>query len=98
MSFSSPHGELSAPVNSTAVCSLPINWLSPYHPSGNSHGCRAVGDVLRHHTTGPCPRLLAQFDGRGQHRVDAHGRDLAQLCPVLAWAVHVWRDRTGTEG
>src|SRR5438105_433678 len=79
MSFSSPHGELSAPVNSTAVCSLPINWLSPYHPSGNSHGCRAVGDVLRHHRTGPGARLLAQFDGRDQHRVDAHERALADL-------------------
>src|SRR5207248_8826576 len=72
-------------------------WLSPYHPSGNSHGCRAVGDVLRHHRTGPGARLFAQFDGRDQHRVDAHERALSDLCPVLVRAVEIGRDRTGAD-
>src|SRR5881628_3364099 len=72
ISLSSPQGELSALVYSTAVCSLPINRLSPYHPSGNSDRCRAVRDVLGHHRARPAARLRAQFDGRHPHRVHAH--------------------------
>src|SRR5690242_18165449 len=94
MSFSSPQGELSAPVNSTAVCNLPINRLSPDHPSGNTHGCRAVRDVLGHYRTRPSARFLAKFDRRDQHRVDADEGAVADLGPVLVRAVEIGGNRT----
>src|SRR5216683_6649147 len=94
MSFSSPQGELSAPVNSTAVCNLPINWLSPNHPSGNPDGCRAFRNVLRHHRTGPRARALADLDRRDQHRVDADEGAISDLGPVLVRAVEVGGNST----
>src|SRR6266849_2784150 len=94
MSFSSPQGELSAPVNSTAVCNLPINRLSPDHPSGNTYGCRAVRDVLCHHRTRPGARFLAKFDGRDQHRVDADEGAVSDHRPVLVGAVEIGGNRT----
>src|SRR5881397_2052724 len=97
ISLSSPQGELSALVYSTAVCSLPINRLSPYHPSGNSDRCRAVRDVLGHHRARPGARLLAQFDGRHQHRVHADEGTVADLGAVLVHPVEVGRNRTGAD-
>src|SRR5207245_300828 len=96
MSFSAPQGEASSPVNSTAVVNLPIIFL-PYHPSWNTDGCRALGDVFRDDRACPGAGALAKFDGSDQHRVHPDERPVADLGPVLLDAVEVRRDRTGAD-
>src|SRR5437773_9220587 len=71
-----------------------IQWFPPYHPSWNSHGCRAVRHVFRHHGPGPGPRALAKFDRSDEHRVHADERAVANLGPVLVGAVEIGRNRT----
>src|SRR5205807_3180943 len=74
-----------------------LSSFPPYHPSWNSHGCRAVRHVLGHHRTGPGPRSLAKFDGRDQHGVHADKRAVADLGPVLVRAIEVGGNRTGAD-
>src|SRR4029077_14996608 len=71
--------------------------FSPYHPSWNSDGCRAVGDVFGDHRSGPGSGALAKFDGSDQHRVHANERAVADLGAVLVRAVEVGRDRAGAD-
>src|SRR6201981_3380946 len=73
------------------------NALPPYHPSGNSYGCRAVGHVLGDDRTGSRARAFAKFDGRDQHRIDAHEGAVADLGPVLVRPVEVGGNRTGAD-
>src|SRR5438309_489767 len=96
ISFSAPQGEASSPVNSTAVVNLPIIFL-PYHPSWNTDGCRALGDVFRDDRACPGAGAPAKFDGSDQHRVHPDERPVADLGPILLDAVEVRRDRTGAD-
>src|SRR5438309_10886082 len=96
MSFSAPQGEAFSPVNSTAVVNLPIIFL-PYHPSWNSDGCRALGNVFRDDRACPGAGALAKFDGSDQHRVHPDEGPVADLGPVLVDAVEVRRDRAGAD-
>src|SRR3979411_623416 len=94
MTFRAPQGEASSPVNSTAVVNLPIIFL-PYHPSWNTDGCRALGDVFSDDRACPGTGALAKFDGSDQHRVHPDERPVADLGPVLLDAVEVRRARAG---
>src|ERR1700737_142707 len=96
MSLSAPQGEASSPVNSTAVVNLPIILL-PYHPSWNSDGCRALGNVFRDDRACPGAGALAKFDGSDQHRVHPDEGSVADLGAVLVDAIEVRSDRAGAD-
>src|SRR2546421_7761619 len=74
-----------------------LSSFPPYHPSWNSHGCRAVRHVLGHHRAGPGARSLAKSDGRDQHGVHAGEGTVPDLGPVLVGAVEIGRNRTGAD-
>src|SRR5712692_2366259 len=101
-SLSSPQGEADSAMYSTAVCTLPIicglsSRFSPYHPSWNPDGCRAVGHVLGEERSRPRAGALAKFDGRDQHRVHADEGAVPDLRLVLDLAVEVGGDRPGAD-
>src|SRR4029077_15899100 len=71
--------------------------FSPYHPSWNSDGCRAVGDVFGDHRAGPGSRALAKFDRSDEHRVHTDESAVADLGAVLVLAIEVGCDRAGAD-